>query len=80
MINSKAEEVIHLPKLPALKRLREAQFLSQLDLAGKAGVSRATVVRLESGEVEATFQTSRKLAEALGVGPGELTSEGDQTA
>lgn len=78
VVKLKAEELIGLPKLPALKRLRESQFLSQLDLAAKAGVSRATVVRLESGEVEATFQTARKLAGALGVEPSDLTAEAQQ--
>ncbi len=64
-----------MPLLAKLRRTREGKFLSQEDLAKKAGVSRTTVIRLESGDVSATFQTTRKLAEALGVKPEELVGE-----
>jgi len=56
----------------SLKELRESHFLSQADLAQKAGVSKDTINRLESGKQRPTFQTIRKLAKALGVEPGYI--------
>ncbi len=60
------------------KRLREDQVLSQRELARMAGVTPATVWRLENGYKEARPQTIRKLARALGVEPKELTKKGEQ--
>lgn len=62
--------------LKRLRELREAQFWSQQDLADKAGVSRVTISRLETGLEAARPSTARKLAEALGVKPRELVGEG----
>ncbi len=59
-------------KLTRLREQREAQFLSQVDLAKKAGVTEKTIIRLEKGRSGPKWQTLRKLAEALGVKPGEL--------
>jgi predicted transcriptional regulator len=59
-----------------LREIRESKFLTQQDLAERAGVSRVVIVRLESGNVPARFSTVRKLAEALGVEPRELVGEG----
>ena len=56
----------------SLKELRESHFLSQADLAQKAGVSKDTINRLESGKQRPTFQTICKLAKALGVEPGYI--------
>ena len=67
-----------VPTLPTLKRIRESQFLTQADLSMRSGVSRVTIVRLESGDAEARFSTIRKLAKALRVRPAELVSKGDQ--
>ena len=64
-----------MPKLPRLRAVRKAKMLSQDDLARRAGLSRPTISRVEAGE-EARFVTVRKLAEALGVEPIELTGEG----
>lgn len=61
-----------MPKIPGLRRLREARAISQLDLAERSGVSRATISYLERGTAEARWVTMRKLAEALGVEPAEL--------
>jgi predicted transcriptional regulator len=58
-----------MPKTPSLKRLREARFLTQAELAVRSGVSRPTIARLETGADEARFSTIRKLAEALSVKP-----------
>lgn len=59
-------------RLPALRRLRERVALSQAELAEKAGLSRATVVSLESGRSGAQYATVRKIAQVLGVEPADL--------
>jgi transcriptional regulator with XRE-family HTH domain len=64
-----------------LREAREEALLSQRELAAKAGVSHATIARLEtSAEREPQFRTIRKLSEALNVEPnalyGEEASEG----
>ena len=58
--------------MKTLKELREGQFLSQMDLAQKSGIGRDTINRLEKGRQKPTFRTIRKLANALGVEPGEI--------
>lgn len=58
--------------MPKLKEFRLKLFLSQEDLALKAGVAPVTVNRLEKGHHKPKFQTIRKLAEALEVEPGEI--------
>ncbi len=55
-----------------LKRLREERVLSQRELARMAGLTHATVWRLENGFREAHAKTIRQLAEALGVQAKEL--------
>lgn len=55
-----------------LKELRERAALSQMDLAERAGIARATIADLEAGKRPARPSTRRKLAEALGVPPHEL--------
>ncbi len=55
-----------------LRELREAQFLTQQELAEKAGVGIATIIRIETGQVAPHFGTVRKLAAALGVEPGAV--------
>ncbi len=60
-------------KTPRLRELREHAALSQEDLAEKSGVSRATIADLEADKRPARPSTRRKLAEALGVSPHELT-------
>ena len=51
-----------------LKELREAQFMTQRELSSKAGIAQATIVRLEQGQHEPTFQTIKKLAVSKGMG------------
>jgi transcriptional regulator with XRE-family HTH domain len=69
--------------LPALKRVRLERFLSQQNLADEAGVTEATVNRIEHGQ-PARLSTIRKLAAALKVEPSELikgeSSEGREEA
>lgn len=49
-----------------LKKLREEQGLTQNELAEKASVSRATIIKLESGEeTEVKIGTLKALASAL---------------
>ena len=55
-----------------IRDLREARFLTQADLAKRAGVGVVTISRLERDLGIARFTTIRKLAEALGVEPAEL--------
>ncbi len=70
-----------VPKTPRLKAVRESKYLSQRELAEKAGVTPVTVSRLEKGDgvgSNASLPMVRRLAEALGVEPGELVQEGDE--
>lgn len=59
-------------KLSRLRAVRERKVLTQLELAQKAGVTRATLSRLESGAENPYPSTIRKLARALGVEPEAL--------
>ena len=58
--------------MATLKDIREGAFLSQKELAERAGLTEATVNRLEKSRHKPIFKTIRKLAEALGVAPGEI--------
>jgi transcriptional regulator with XRE-family HTH domain len=61
-----------MKSLSALKELRDAQGLSQRDLARLSSVAQVTVSQLERGERKARPSTLRKLANALGVTPDDL--------
>jgi transcriptional regulator with XRE-family HTH domain len=57
-----------------VRAARERRYLSQRELADRAGVNRNTVWRIEgSGLTEVHPRTIRKLAEALSVDPATLT-------
>jgi transcriptional regulator with XRE-family HTH domain len=59
-----------------LKRLRLNEGLTQIELAGRAGVSPDTVVRWENGRGQNPHPSAlRKLAVALGVRPGDLLED-----
>ncbi len=58
-----------------LKRERERAFLSQRELAKRAGIWYPTVSRIEKDHTEPHPRTIRKLAEALGIEPAELVKE-----
>src|SRR5215217_5949817 len=60
-----------------VRAAREGRFLSQRELAGKAGINHNTIWRIEGGSVEVHPRTIRKLAEALCVDPASLTPETD---
>ena len=51
----------------AIRRLRKAQGLSQVDLAKKAGVTQATISRIEQGNKESMIKTIFLILAALGV-------------
>lgn len=59
-----------------VKRIREDLSLSQRELAKEAGVSPATILKIERGGVESPHpSTLRKLAAALGVEPRDLRAD-----
>jgi transcriptional regulator with XRE-family HTH domain len=57
-----------------LRRRRIAQFLSQAELARRAGLHALTITRLEAGTTAPSTRTVRALAEALGVQPHDLAT------
>ncbi len=60
-----------------LKELRRQRVLSLRELARSSGLNYNTVWRLENGLTGAHPRTIRKLADALGVSPGELVKGGE---
>ena len=56
-----------------IKKLRKAKGLSQDRLSRLAGVSHATIIKIESGGIQSpTIDTVQKIAKALGVGVENL--------
>jgi len=55
-----------------LREARLARFLSIRELSKRAGVAPRTIVEAESGRRAPYFVTARKIAEALGVEPGDI--------
>lgn len=58
-----------------LKRARIQNALTQQQLADKAGLTTASAARIERNETEPRPTTLRKLADALGVEPGDLLDD-----
>lgn len=59
-----------------VRRIREDLSLSQRELAKLAGVSPATILKIEQGGVERPHpSTVRKLAAALDVAPRDLRAD-----
>jgi transcriptional regulator with XRE-family HTH domain len=59
-----------------VRRLRLGLGLTQIDLAGKAGVSPDTIVRWEAGKGERPHPTAlKKISAALGVTPTDLLED-----
>lgn len=56
-----------------LKRWRMRRAMTQIQLAERCGLSPATIVRIERNQREPQPSTLRKLADALGIDPSELT-------
>jgi transcriptional regulator with XRE-family HTH domain len=59
-----------------VRRMRQQRALTQRELADRARISEATLIRLERGQRPPRPTTLRKLARALGVKPLELTTDG----
>ena len=57
-----------------LRKFRIEQFLSQAELARRAGLHALTVTRLEAGSTAPATRTVRSLAAALGVAPQDLAT------
>ena len=55
-----------------IRRLRDAAGLSQVALAGAAGIGRVTLARLEKGEHTPRYETLSAVARVLGVDVSEL--------
>ena len=60
-----------------LRDTRKRKLLTQEQLAKRAGVGIATIIRIERNQVEPRGSTIRKLAAALGVDPYELVKTGE---
>jgi transcriptional regulator with XRE-family HTH domain len=58
-----------------LKRQRIRKALTQEELARQAGLTTASVARIERNETEPRMSTLRKLAKALDLDPAELVGE-----
>jgi len=58
-----------------LKRQRIRKALTQEELAQQAGLTTASVARIERNETEPRMSTLRKLAKALDLDPAELVGE-----
>jgi transcriptional regulator with XRE-family HTH domain len=59
--------------MKSLREWRAERLLSADALAAKAGVSNKTIVQLEHGRQLPTFRTIRRISDALGVPPSEIT-------
>lgn len=60
-----------------LKRYRQFQGLSRVDLAHSVGVSAESIARYERGDREPNATTVEKLAAALGITPNKLLGVGE---
>lgn len=63
--------------LPQLRHYRDRRALTQLELAEAAGLTPATISRLEHQHKTAWPKTVRTLARVLGVTPAALYGEGE---
>ena len=55
-----------------IRRLREARWLTQAELAKRARLHPVSLARIETGAAVPRVTTLRRLAKALGVGVGKL--------
>ncbi len=60
-------------ELSNLRAVRLQRLLTQAELANRAGLTPASISRLETGETKARISTVRKLAAALEVSADALT-------
>jgi DNA-binding XRE family transcriptional regulator len=65
--------------IPHLRAWREHAALSQVELAARAGLSRPTITRAETGQHVIEWPNIRKIAEVLGITVQQLR-EGEPTS
>jgi transcriptional regulator with XRE-family HTH domain len=58
--------------MPSLREIRTQQVMSLDDLAGKASVTKKTLIDIENRRKRPQYGTIRKISEALGVNPREV--------
>ncbi len=58
--------------MPTLREVRLEHYLTQRELAEKAGIAESTVATIEAGRHRPRLPTARVLAAALGRKPGEI--------
>lgn len=58
-----------------VKMIREQHNMTQADLAGKVGVSRSHIAKIENNDTDGSVAILKKLASALGVSAAELLGE-----
>ena len=59
-------------ELPGLREVRMMRLMTQAQLAIRAGMTPASISRIETGKGKARISTVRRLADALGVDPRDL--------
>ncbi len=59
-------------ELPGLREVRIRRLLTQAQLAMRAGMTPASISRIETGKSKARISTVRRLTDALGVDPRDL--------
>lgn len=55
-----------------LKEIRERKYVTQQELADKAGLNKMTIMRIETGKNKPKFKTAKLLAKALEVKPEDI--------
>jgi DNA-binding XRE family transcriptional regulator len=55
-----------------LKEARTKQFITQRELAAKAGVHLMTIIRLENGKHKPKFKTAKAIARVLKMKPQDI--------
>ena len=55
-----------------LKKIRETKGISQIDLAGRAGIARSHLSNFESGKVNLSAKVLTRISKILGVDVGEI--------
>jgi transcriptional regulator with XRE-family HTH domain len=60
-------------EIPNLKQIRRQRLLTQAELAKLAGLTTASISRIETGATRARISTVRKISQALGATVDDLT-------
>ena len=59
----------------SVKEARQKAGLTQTDLAERSGISRVDISRIESGQINVTLRTMRKLAAALDLRVSQMLND-----